>query len=53
MVYSEIIPTMCGKFVRWLNNEEFIVLVKDKELIGHKDYWIGDFDKEDKNETLD
>ena len=43
MVYSKILPYMCGEFVKWLNDEEFIVLVHGKELIGHKDFWEGDF----------
>ena len=43
MIYSKVLPCMVGKFVRWLNDEEFIVLVKGKELIGHKDFWEGDF----------
>ena len=29
-----------------MNDEEFIVLVHGKELIGHKDYWTGDFKEE-------
>ena len=28
-----------------LNDEEFIVLVNGKALIGHKDFWIGDFNE--------
>lgn len=52
MLYHKILPNFCGTFVRWLNDEEFIVLVKGKELIGHKDFWFGEFSKEEnKNVT--
>jgi hypothetical protein len=47
MLYHKILTGLCGKFVRWLNDKEFIVLVKGKELIGHKDFWIGEFSKGD------
>lgn len=43
MLYSKVLPHMVGEFVRWLNDEEFIVLVGNKSLIGHKDFWEGDF----------
>lgn len=43
MLYSKVLPRMVGEFVRWLNDDEFIVLVNGKELIGHKDFWEGDF----------
>lgn len=43
MLYHKTLPNMCGEFVRWLNDEEFIALINDKELIGHKDFWTGDF----------
>lgn len=41
MLYSKIIPNMTGEFIRWLNNEEFILLICEQEMIGHKDYWWG------------
>lgn len=44
MLYSKVLPRMVGEFVRWLNDEEFIVLVNGTELIGHKDFWEGDFE---------
>ena len=37
MLYHKILAGFCGEFVRWLNDEEFIVRVKGKDLIGHKD----------------
>lgn len=41
MIYSKIIPHMCGEFDRWINNEEFIAFVDGREMIAHKDYWYG------------
>ena len=43
MLYHKILPNFYGEFVRWLNNEEFIINVNGKVLIGHKDFWVGDF----------
>ena len=41
-VRSKIFPRLSGEFSHWINNEEFVVLIAGKELIGHRDYWEGD-----------
>lgn len=41
MLISKIIPRLTGEFVRWLNDEEFILLICGQEMIGHKDHWWG------------
>ena len=43
MLRHKIVRTLCGEFVRWINNDEFIVYIHGKHLIGHKDFWEGDF----------
>lgn len=40
MLRHKVLTNMRGEFVRWLNDDEFIVLVNGKSLIGHKDFWI-------------
>lgn len=43
MVRSKLFPRLSGVFLRWINNEEFVVEIAGKELVGHRDYWEGDF----------
>lgn len=51
MVRHKILQNMSGRFVRWLNNDEFVVSINGKYLIGHKDFWEGDFDPDEKENT--
>ena len=43
MMRSKIFPNLRGDFIKWLNADEFIVYIGDIDMIGHKDYWEGDF----------
>lgn len=44
MVRHKIFPKLQGKFVRWINDTEFVVLIGATEILilAHKDYWEGD-----------
>ena len=43
MLYHKTVQSLKGEFVKWINNDEFIVSVHGEHLIGHKDFWEGDF----------
>lgn len=36
---SKLIPRMCGPILRWIDDEQFIVLYRGREILGHRDYW--------------
>ena len=42
MVQHKKFPKLQGKFVRWVNDTEFVVLIGATEVLAHKDYWEGD-----------
>lgn len=52
MIRSKSLPYISGEFVRWVNDEEFLVVVNGKELIGHKDYWEEDFPSMKKTKSI-
>jgi hypothetical protein len=41
MVSNKKFPKIQGEFIRWINDEEFTVLICGKEILAHKDYWEG------------
>ena len=36
---SMLVPTLHGKILRWIDDDQFIVLCKGREVLGTKEYW--------------
>ena len=41
-VQSKLLPSMQGKFVKWISDTEFIASLNGTEILAHRDYWVGD-----------
>lgn len=39
VAYSKLCTKLHGKILRWLDDNQFIVLCQGHEIIGHKQYW--------------
>lgn len=39
VAHSKLCPKLHGKILRWVDDEQFIILCQGREIIGHKQYW--------------
>lgn len=37
--HSKLCPQLYGKIIRWIDDEQFVVLRGCREIIGNKKYW--------------
>lgn len=42
MVRSTIMPEIYGEFVRWINRDEIVISANGVEIVGNRNFWIGD-----------